>query len=109
MIYCVLIGASTGFIFLMVMLFVSGGASALDNVISNPAGPLLEIFYTATNNRAGKSLFNRMGPQFMLMMLRSNLSSTVSFDLLAVRNLWYHDYILKDDMGIRTRQRSPLL
>jgi choline transport protein len=54
MIYCVLIGASTGFIFLMVMLFVSGGAAGLDNVILSPAGPLLEIFYTATSSKAGK-------------------------------------------------------
>lgn len=53
MIYCQYIGISTGFIFLMVLLFVSGGAVNADTIITSPLGPLLEIFYLATNNRAG--------------------------------------------------------
>lgn len=50
MIACVLIGVFTGFIFLTVLLFVSGN---VDDVISSTAGPLLAIFYNATENRAG--------------------------------------------------------
>lgn len=53
MIYCQLIGITTGFLFLIVVLFVSGGTANLDNIISSPAGPLLEIFYIATNSRVG--------------------------------------------------------
>ncbi len=53
MIACVGIGLFTGFIFLMIMLFVSGGVDAVDFVINSPAGPLLQILYTATNNKAG--------------------------------------------------------
>lgn len=54
MIYCVCIGVFTGFIFLMVLLFVSGGYAAVDTINTSAAGPLLQILYTATNNRAGK-------------------------------------------------------
>ena len=50
MIYCVCIGTFTGFIFLVCLLFVAGN---LDDVIASPAGPLLQIFYNATNNYAG--------------------------------------------------------
>jgi choline transport protein len=50
MITCVGIGVFTGFIFLMVLLFVAGN---VDDVISSAAGPLLEILYTATGSKAG--------------------------------------------------------
>jgi amino acid transporter len=50
MIACVLIGVVTGFVYLSVLLFVSKN---LDNVISSAAGPMLQIFYDATNNKAG--------------------------------------------------------
>lgn len=51
MIYCVAIGTSTGFIFLMVLLFVSGGDT--DAIISAAPGPLLQILVNATKSRAG--------------------------------------------------------
>lgn len=51
MIYCVCIGTFTGFIFLMVLLFVSGGDT--EAIISSSAGPLLQILRNATNSRAG--------------------------------------------------------
>ena len=41
MIYCVCIGTFTGFIFLMVLLFVSGGNS--EEIIGSAAGPLLQV------------------------------------------------------------------
>lgn len=53
MVYCQYIGISTGFLFLIVVLFVSGGIHNTTTIIESSAGPLLEIFYIATNNRAG--------------------------------------------------------
>ena len=53
MIYCQLIGISTGFIFLIVVLFASGGLANAHTIIESTAGPLLEIFYIATDNRVG--------------------------------------------------------
>lgn len=51
MIYCVAIGTFTGFIFLMVLLFVSGGN--VEAITSSAAGPILTILNTATSSRAG--------------------------------------------------------
>lgn len=53
MVYCQLIGISTGFLFLVVVLFVSGGMQNVDNIVSSSAGPLLAIFYNATKSKAG--------------------------------------------------------
>ncbi|TVY24173.1 Choline transport protein, partial [Lachnellula hyalina] len=53
MIACVGIGIFTGFIFLMVLLFVAGTIDGPDGVIESTAGPLLQIFYNATGNKAG--------------------------------------------------------
>ena len=50
MIACVAIGTFTGFIFLTVLLFVAGN---VDDVINSTAGPLLQIFYNATQSNAG--------------------------------------------------------
>lgn len=50
MIACVGIGTFTGFIFLMVLLLVAG---PVEDVIESPAGPLLHIFFHATNSRTG--------------------------------------------------------
>jgi amino acid permease (GABA permease) len=51
MVYCVCIGTFTGFCFLVVLLFVSGGDT--ESIISSSAGPLLQILYNATNSRTG--------------------------------------------------------
>ena len=53
MVYCQCIGITTGFFFLVVTLFVSGGSVNSDRIIEAPAGPLLEIFFIATNSRTG--------------------------------------------------------
>ena len=50
MIGCVLIGVVTGFVFLTVLLFVAGD---ITKVIADPAGPLLSIFFNATQSQAG--------------------------------------------------------
>ena len=53
MLYCQYIGISTGFLFLVVLLFVSGGAVNATTIIESTAGPLLETFYLATNSKVG--------------------------------------------------------
>ncbi|CAM1509814.1 Fc.00g001490.m01.CDS01 [Cosmosporella sp. VM-42] len=53
MLYCQYIGISTGFLFLVVLLFVSGGAANATTIIESSAGPLLETFYLATNSKVG--------------------------------------------------------
>ncbi|KAH6884598.1 amino acid/polyamine transporter I [Thelonectria olida] len=53
MLYCQYIGISTGFIFLVVVLFVSGGMKNTATIIESSAGPLLEIFYLATSSKVG--------------------------------------------------------
>ncbi|KAL5329342.1 hypothetical protein ACEPPN_002853 [Leptodophora sp. 'Broadleaf-Isolate-01'] len=50
---CVLIGVFTGFVFLMVLLFVAGQIDGPDGIIESTAGPLLQIFYNATGSKAG--------------------------------------------------------
>ena len=50
MIGCVAIGIGTGFIFLMVLLFC---VTNVDDAISSAMGPLLQIYFDATNNKAG--------------------------------------------------------
>lgn len=52
MIYCVLVGLFTGFIFLTVLLLVAGD---IDDAISSSAGPVLQIFYDATGSLAGST------------------------------------------------------
>lgn len=51
MVLCVAMGAFTGFIFLTILLFVSGGDT--EAIIESAAGPLLEILYKATSSKAG--------------------------------------------------------
>ncbi|KAE9373526.1 amino acid permease [Stipitochalara longipes BDJ] len=53
MIACVGIGVFTGFIFLMVLLFVAGPIDGPTGVIASTATPLLQIFYNATGSKAG--------------------------------------------------------
>ncbi|PSR82853.1 amino acid/polyamine transporter I [Coniella lustricola] len=50
MIACILIGMFTGFIFLVCLLFV---ITDVDAAIESAAGPLLQILYDATSNKAG--------------------------------------------------------
>lgn len=50
MIYCILIGMFTGWVFVSVCLFV---LTDIDTVLTSAAGPLLTMFYQATGSRAG--------------------------------------------------------
>lgn len=75
MIYCVAIGTFTGFIFLTVMLFVSGGNA--DAIISSPAGPLVYILDHATKNRAG-AVCLLVFPLFCLLFATTSILTTSS-------------------------------
>ncbi|KAF4458864.1 choline permease [Fusarium albosuccineum] len=50
MIWCILIGMASGFIFLSCLLFV---LKDVQTVIESPAGALLQIYFDATNSKAG--------------------------------------------------------
>lgn len=50
MVAAILLGASTSWIFLLVLLFC---LADIDSVTSSASGPLLQIYYQATNSRAG--------------------------------------------------------
>lgn len=73
-IYCILIGMFTGWVFLSVLLF---SLTDVDAVISQPTGPLLEIFYQATDNRAG-SVCLLMFPLICLVFATIGIMSTSS-------------------------------
>ncbi|KAF2740743.1 GABA permease gaba [Polyplosphaeria fusca] len=75
MIYCVGIGTFTGFVFLVVLLFVSGGDA--ESIISSPAGPLLQILYNATQNRAG-AVCLLMFPLICLLFATTSIMTTSS-------------------------------
>ena len=73
-IYCILIGMFTGWVFLSVLLFV---LTDIDEVVSSTAGPLLSIFYQATNNQAG-SVCLLMFPLICLLFAETGIMSTSS-------------------------------
>ncbi|KIW30667.1 uncharacterized protein PV07_06391 [Cladophialophora immunda] len=74
MIGCVLIGVVTGFIYLSVLLFVSNN---VQDVISSSAGPMLQIFYDATSNKAG-SVCLLMFPLVCLLFAAVSIMTTSS-------------------------------
>lgn len=63
MVACVGIGTFTGFIFLVVLLLVAG---PIDDVIESEAGPLLHIFFNATNSRTGSIILLLYYPILLL-------------------------------------------
>lgn len=81
MIACVVIGMLTGFVYLSVLLFVS---KDVDAVISSAAGPMLQIFYDATNNKAG-SVCLLMFPLICLLVSIIRVSVEAEADLHPVR------------------------
>ncbi|KAI4145614.1 MAG: hypothetical protein L6R39_003756, partial [Caloplaca ligustica] len=78
MIACVGIGTFTGFIFLMVLLLVAG---PVDDVIESAAGPLLHIFFHATNSRTGSIIL-------LLFPLVCLLFATISIMTTSSRMTW---------------------
>ena len=78
MIACVAIGVSTGFIFLVVLLFVAGD---IDDVISSTAGPLLQILFNATGSKAGAVCL-------LIFPLACQLFATISIMTTSSRMTW---------------------
>lgn len=74
MIACVAMGLGTGLIFQIVLLFVAGD---VDQVISSPAGPILQILYNATNSKAG-AICLLMFPLGCLLFTTTALATTSS-------------------------------
>ncbi|KAF2197540.1 amino acid permease [Delitschia confertaspora ATCC 74209] len=74
MIYCVGIGAFTGFVFLVSLLFVAGD---IDQVIASPAGPLLQILYNATRSHAG-AICLLLFPLICLLFATTSIMTTSS-------------------------------
>jgi choline transport protein len=75
MIYCVAIGTFTGFVFLVVLLFVSGGDN--EAIITSTAGPLLQILYNATQSKAG-AVCLLMFPLICLLFATTSIMTTSS-------------------------------
>lgn len=61
----------------MVLLFVSGGPSALDNIINGSAGPVLQILYNATSNKAGATCL-LIFPLICLLFATTSIMTTSS-------------------------------
>ena len=78
MVACVGIGVSTGFIFLVILLFVAGD---IDGVISSTAGPLLQILYNATGSKAGAVCL-------LIFPLGCQVFATVSIMTTSSRMTW---------------------
>ncbi|KAL7268833.1 hypothetical protein RUND412_008523 [Rhizina undulata] len=74
MIYAVLIGTATGFTLLTSLLFCMGD---LEQVISSPHGPLLEIFYNATGSRVIAVCLD-MFPLLCLVFATTGIMTTAS-------------------------------
>ena len=77
MIATVLIGITTGFVFLTCLLLVSGGSANLQNIIESAAGPLLAIFYKATGSKAG-SICLLLFPLVCLLFATISIMTTSS-------------------------------
>ena len=53
MVSAIVVGAVTGFAFLVVLLFVSGGARNAKNIIDSVETPMIKVMYIATKNKTG--------------------------------------------------------
>ncbi|KAJ9134271.1 Choline transport protein [Pleurostoma richardsiae] len=74
MMYCIGIGMFTGFVFLSCLLFV---LKDVDTVIGSAAGPLLQILYDATQNRAG-AICLLMFPLVCMLFTTTSIMTTSS-------------------------------
>ncbi|KFY71633.1 hypothetical protein V499_08222 [Pseudogymnoascus sp. VKM F-103] len=74
MIACVGIGVFTGFVFLVVLLFVAGD---VQEVINSAAGPMLAILYNATGSKAG-SICLLVFPLVCLLFATTSIMTTSS-------------------------------
>ncbi|WPH03423.1 amino acid permease [Acrodontium crateriforme] len=74
MVYCVMIGIFTGFIFLVSLLFVAGN---IETAIESPAGILGAIFFNATGSNAG-TVCLLMFPLVCMLFATTSIMTTSS-------------------------------
>ena len=74
MIYCIVIGTFTGFVFLTCLLFVAGN---LEQIADSKVAPLLDIFFHATGSRAG-AICLLLFPMLCLLMAATGIMTTSS-------------------------------
>ena len=106
MIACVGIGTFTGFIFLMVLLLVAG---PVDDVIESAAGPLLHIFFNATDSRPGSIIL--LMYQFIerrpLSIAFAEQKEQISPCVSTLRNNLHHDHKQSHDLRLCPRRWPP--
>lgn len=73
----IIVGVLTGLVFLIVLMFVSGGQTHLKNIISSPQTPLICIFKTATDSNAA-AICLTMFPLVCLVFAALGSSTTSS-------------------------------
>ncbi|KAK5090366.1 hypothetical protein LTR05_000538 [Lithohypha guttulata] len=108
LIYCILIGMFTGWVFLSCLLFV---LTDIDSVVTSTAGPLLEIFYQATGNRAG-SVCLLIFPLVCLVFATIGIMSTSSrmtYAFARDRGLPFSRFFAKVHVGLDTPVNALVL
>ncbi|CEJ83953.1 hypothetical protein VHEMI03317 [[Torrubiella] hemipterigena] len=96
MLYCIGIGMVTGFIFLSALLFAVKDIDAVQNAAH---GPILEIFYEATNNKAG-SVCLIMFPLLCMIFTSTTLvctSSRMSYAFARDKGMPFSSFFAKID------------
>ena len=99
MLYCIIIGMVSGFFFLSCLMFVLTDVNA---VIDSAAGPLLQIFMDATNNRAGSTCL-LMFPLVCMVFTTTALmatSSRMSYAFARDRGLPFSKILAKVHPGL---------
>ena len=90
MVLCVSLGMCTGLIFLIVLLFASGGQDAIDKIIQSSADPLLEILCVSTRSRIWAACLLVFPILCLVRLYSSPAQMYVNNDTALWRNK-YHD------------------
>lgn len=94
MVGSVLIGMGTGFVFLVVLLFVSGGPAHVEGVINSPQTPLIRVLSLATGSQVG-AVCLIMFPLVLLVFACTGFfaaSSRMTFAFARERGLPFSSY-----------------
>lgn len=94
MLYCIIIGMITGWIFLSCLMFV---LADIERVISSPMGPLLQIFLDATGSKAGSTCL-LMFPLVCMLFTSTALvctSSRMSYAFARDRGMPFSSFFAK--------------
>lgn len=108
MIYCVAMGMFTGFIFLMVLLFVAGN---IDDIIASDAGPIGAIILNATGSRVGAACLQIFPLACLLLAGISILttSSRMTWSFARDRGLPFSRFFAKVHKGLEVPLNSVAL